>query len=91
MPFLFIYIISKVICNESIRNGLIELGKFSKFIYFSHYPITLILSIKIISALLPEYSMQNYVVIPILAVIISVVIQITLKKVLAVVKVFYRL
>ena len=91
MPFLFIYIISKVICNESIRNGLIELGKFSKFIYFSHYPITLILSIKIISALLPEYSMLNYVVIPILAVIISVVIQITLKKVLAVVKVFYRL
>ena len=35
--------------------------------------------------------MLNYVVIPILAVIISVVIQITLKKVLAVVKVFYRL
>ena len=82
MPFAFMFIISVVIeHSETVKQTLMKLSKYSRIIYYSHFPITLILSIKIISWILPIYTMVNYIVIPILAALISIILQVLLEKI----------
>ena len=83
MPFVFIFIISVLINhNESCKTTLMKLSKYSKILYYSHYPITLILAIKIVSWVMPIYTMLNYIVTPVLAAMLSIVLQMVLDKLL---------
>ena len=71
MCFVMISIASK---NNLISRTLNSLSKYSTIIYFSHYPISLILAIKIINILHIDYNIILYFVTPFLAAIISIMI-----------------
>lgn len=76
MPFVFFYMISYCI---SKKWG--ALSKYSEIIYYSHYPITLIVSITLVSKILPTYSLVNYFTIPLLAVILSIGMKMIFDKI----------
>lgn len=57
--------------NKKSRK-IASLGKYSTVIYYSHYPLTLIVAFKIVGLILPCYSLINYFIIPLLAVLLSI-------------------
>ena len=57
------------------------MSKYSEIIYYSHYPITLIAAITVVSKILPNYSLVNYFVIPLFAVMLSMMINIVFDKI----------
>ena len=68
MPFFIFFLCSKIRKAEKIAS----LGKYSTVIYYSHYPLTLIVAFKIVGLILPCYSLINYFIIPLLAVLLSI-------------------
>ena len=68
MPFFIFFLCSKIRKVEKIAS----LGKYSTVIYYSHYPLTLIVAFKIVGLILPCYSLINYFIIPLLAVLLSI-------------------
>lgn len=71
MCFVAISIASK---NTLFTRFLNSLNKYSTIIYFSHYPISLILAIKIINILHINNSLLTYLITPFIAAIISIII-----------------
>ena len=57
------------------------LSKYSEIIYYSHYPITLIAAITLVSKIFPNYSLVNYFTIPLLAVMFSVGMKVVFDKI----------
>lgn len=60
--------------NNPTTRIFASLSKYSTIIYFSHYPISLILAIKIINILPITYSIFTYLITPFIAAIISIII-----------------
>lgn len=71
MCFLAISIAAK---NNFLTRSINSLSKYSTIIYFSHYPISLIVAIKFINILHINNAILTYFITPIIAAIISIVI-----------------
>ena len=81
MPFVFFHIMNYCSSNISVQKIGGTLSKYSEIIYYSHYPITLIVAISLVSKMLPNYTLLNYFIIPIFAVILSMSIKILFDKI----------
>lgn len=92
MPFIFIFAISVLIHrNYKLQTTLKFMSKYSEIIYYSHYPLTLIVSIKILTIMLPDYSIINYITIPVFAVLMSIGLYYILSNVLLLYKFILRI
>lgn len=58
-----------------IKEKLSNFAKYSTIVYYSHYPITLIIAIKATNTILPYYSLINYIIIPLVASVLSIVLK----------------
>lgn len=81
MPFVFFDMVNYCSANISFRKIGIALSKYSEIIYYSHYPITLIVAIAVVSKVLPNYSLFNYFIIPLFAVMLSMGMKIIYDKI----------
>lgn len=81
MPFVFFNLINYCSSIISVQKKGRALSKYSEIIYYSHYPITLIAAITLVTKIIPDYSLVNYFIIPLLAVMFSVVIKMVYEKI----------
>ena len=81
MPFVFFNLINYCSSNISMKEIGRALSKYSEIIYYSHYPITLIAAITLVSKIFPNYSLVNYFTIPLLAVMFSVGMKVVFDKI----------
>lgn len=81
MPFVFFHIINYFSSNISVKKMGVALSKYSEIIYYSHYPITLIVAISFVSKILPNYTLVNYFAIPLLAIMLSMTMKILYDKI----------
>lgn len=81
MPFVFFNLMNYCSSNISMKEIGGTLSKYSDIIYYSHYPITLIAAIALVSKIFPNYSLVNYFIIPLLAVMFSVGMKVVFDKI----------
>lgn len=81
MPFVFFQSYKLLLFNYFCAKKGRALSKYSEIIYYSHYPITLIAAITLVTKIIPDYSLVNYFIIPLLAVMFSVVIKMVYEKI----------
>ena len=81
MPFVFFNLMNYCSLNISMKEIGGALSKYSEIVYYSHYPITLIAAITLVTKIFPNYSLGNYFAIPLLAVMFSVGMKMVFDKI----------